>query len=115
MNDMCWNCANQDGQIGIDPSIEYCFNYKPIATEDDLAEGWTDTTIQKGSAVDHPSHYQGKIEVIDFIEDKGLGFHLGNAIKYISRAGRKSPETEVEDLRKAIWYIERYIERKGAK
>ena len=62
------------------------------------------------NTVDHPSYYQGKIEVIDFIEDKGLGFHLGNAIKYIARAGRKSPDTEVEDLRKAIWYIERYIE-----
>ena len=62
--------------------------------------------------VNHPAHYtSGQIEVIDFIEDKGLGFHLGNAVKYISRAGRKNPDKTVEDLRKAVWYINRQIER----
>lgn len=62
--------------------------------------------------VNHPSHYtSGRIEVIDFIEDKELGFHLGNAVKYISRAGRKNPDKVVEDLRKAVWYINRQIER----
>ena len=60
--------------------------------------------------VNHPSHYtDGKIEVIDFIEDKQLGFCLGNAVKYISRAGKKYKDKEVEDLQKAIWYIERRI------
>ena len=60
--------------------------------------------------VNSPSHYNdGKIEVIDYIEDKKLGFCLGNAIKYISRAGKKDPEKEVEDLNKAIWYINRRI------
>lgn len=66
--------------------------------------------------VDHPSHYaDGKIETIDYIEDKKLGFCLGNAIKYISRAGKKEStgmtkkEKEVEDLKKAIWYINRRI------
>ena len=62
--------------------------------------------------VNHPSHYtSGQIEVIDFIEDKGLGFHLGNAVKYISRAGRKNPDKTIEDLQKAVWYINRQIER----
>ena len=62
--------------------------------------------------INHPSHYtDGNIEVIDYIEDKGFGYHLGNAIKYISRAGKKDPEKTVEDLRKAVWYIERYIEK----
>ena len=62
--------------------------------------------------VNHPSHYtSGKIEVIDFIEDKELGFHLGNAVKYISRAGRKNPDKTVEDLQKAVWYINREIGR----
>ena len=62
--------------------------------------------------VNHPSHYaSGKIEVIDFIEDKELGFHLGNAVKYISRAGRKNPDKIVEDLQKAVWYINREIDR----
>lgn len=60
--------------------------------------------------VNHPAHYtDGNIEVIDFIEDKQLGFHLGNAVKYISRAGKKNKSKIIEDLEKAIWYIKRYI------
>lgn len=63
-------------------------------------------------AVNHPSHYtDGKIEVIDFIEQKNLNFHRGNAVKYIARAGKKDPEKEVEDLRKAVWYLNREIMR----
>jgi hypothetical protein len=67
--------------------------------------------------VNHPSHYtDGKIEVIEFIEDKNLNFHRGNAVKYIARAGKKNPAKEVEDLQKAVWYINREIQRlKGAK
>ena len=62
--------------------------------------------------VNHPSHYtDGKIEVIDFIEDKKLNFHRGNAVKYIARAGKKNIANEVEDLEKAVWYINREIER----
>jgi hypothetical protein len=61
-------------------------------------------------AVWNPSYYNsGKIEVIDFIEDQKLGFHLGNAIKYICRAGKKDSLKLEEDLRKAIWYVERHL------
>jgi len=64
------------------------------------------------SSVNHPAHYtDGKIEVIDFIEDKNLDFHTGNAVKYIARAGKKDPSKEIEDLQKAIWYLNRKIER----
>jgi hypothetical protein len=60
--------------------------------------------------VNHPSHYtDGKIEVIDFIEDKNLGFRLGNAVKYISRAGKKDKNKTIQDLEKAKWYLEREI------
>ena len=62
--------------------------------------------------VNHPPHYtDGNIEVIDYIEDKRFGYHLGNAIKYISRAGKKGDK--VQDLKKAIWYIEREILKEG--
>ena len=61
--------------------------------------------------VNHPSHYtSGKIEVIDFIEDQKFPYHLGNACKYLCRAGKKNPEKTTEDLRKAVWYINRYID-----
>ena len=62
--------------------------------------------------VNHPSHYtDGNIEVIDFIEDKKLNYHRGNALKYLCRAGKKDPAKEVEDLQKAVWYINREIQR----
>ena len=62
--------------------------------------------------VNHPSHYtDGKIEVIDAIEAWGLNFHRGNAVKYIARAGKKDPTKEIEDLKKAEWYIHREIQR----
>jgi hypothetical protein len=65
------------------------------------------------NSIDHPTHYNdGKIEVIDFIDDKALGFCLGNAVKYISRAGKKDPATAIEDLRKALWYINHEIEQR---
>lgn len=63
-------------------------------------------------AVNHPSHYNaGDIEVIDVIEDAGMGEHfcLGNAIKYILRAPHKG--TKFEDMKKARWYLDRVIEK----
>ncbi len=63
--------------------------------------------------IDHPDYYGGTIEVINFIEDHGLGFHLGNVVKYVSRAGKKDKETELEDLQKAQWYLNRYIDFRG--
>lgn len=62
--------------------------------------------------VERPSHYtHGGIEVADAIEAWELGWHAGNAVKYIARAGRKDPERTVEDLRKARWMIDRLIKR----
>ena len=60
--------------------------------------------------VKNPSHYnRGKIEVWEFIEDQGLDYHTGNAVKYIARAGFKDPFKEVEDLQKAVAFLERKI------
>ena len=67
----------------------------------------------RGSAhdsVNHPSHYnKGTIEVWDFISDWKLNFDRGNAIKYICRAGSKDPNKEIQDLEKAIEYINHEI------
>lgn len=77
----------------------------------DLVTSHKEVTLPWDDPVKHPSHYtSGKIECIEYIEDKQLGFHLGNAVKYITRAGKKSPEKKIEDLRKAMWYIDRYIQ-----
>jgi hypothetical protein len=61
-------------------------------------------------AVDHPAHYGGAddpYEAIKVIEAWQLGFHLGNTVKYISRAGKKGDA--LEDLKKARWYLDRAI------
>jgi len=60
--------------------------------------------------VNHPSHYKmGGIETIDFIEAKNLGYHLGNVVKYITRADHKG--NRLEDLKKAQWYLNRAISK----
>jgi hypothetical protein len=60
--------------------------------------------------VNHPPHYTfGKFEVIDVIEDWELNYNTGNAVKYIARAEHKGKK--VEDLRKAVWYLQREIEK----
>ena len=74
-----------------------------------LAGGPTEEELNADS-VNHPPHYKvGGIETIDFIEAKGLGYHLGNVIKYVTRADHK--DNKLEDLRKAQWYLTRAIER----
>jgi hypothetical protein len=74
-----------------------------------LAGGPTEEELNADS-VNHPPHYKiGGIETIDFIEAKSLGFHLGNVVKYVTRADHKG--SKLEDLRKAQWYLTRAIER----
>lgn len=63
-------------------------------------------------SVNHPDHYGGKdnpYEAIKVIMAWNLDFCLGNAVKYISRAGKKDPKKEEEDIRKAVWYLEKYL------
>jgi hypothetical protein len=63
--------------------------------------------------VNHPEHYGGSenvYEAIKVIENWDLDFHLGNTVKYISRAGKKGVNKELEDLKKAKFYLDRKIE-----
>jgi hypothetical protein len=65
--------------------------------------------------VNHPQHYQfgndGTYEAIKVIDAWDLGFSLGNTVKYISRAGKKNKDKELEDLKKALWYLKHHIEQ----
>lgn len=72
--------------------------------------GWA---LPCNEAINHPSHYGGDTayEAIKVIEAWRLDFNLGNAVKYISRAGKKDPAKLVEDLSKAAWYLQREIEK----
>ena len=63
--------------------------------------------------VNHPQHYGGEdslYEAIKVIEAWDLDFHLGNTVKYISRAGKKGTDKELQDVKKALWYLQRKIE-----
>lgn len=122
---------------GMDPTIcGYCGYYK-LGPHDECSvkqmmmpkrdmkvlaiepyEGLTEETIVKPDGADpiNPDHYKaGGIETIDFIEAKDLDFYLANAVKYISRAGKKDPAKVLEDLKKAVWYLNRKIARLEAK
>lgn len=83
---------------------------KPIGGTEKMQHSTPDPRIGTDS-VAHPAHYNtGKIEVIEFLEDQRLGFHLGNVVKYVARAGKKDESKIVEDLEKARWYLDRKIE-----
>ena len=73
------------------------------------------SNFQKKESINHPDYYGGQhntYETIKVIEAWDLNFHLGNVIKYVSRAGKKDKNSAktLEDLRKAEWYLQRYIE-----
>jgi len=70
--------------------------------------------IMSNEMVNHPNHYGGEdnvYEAIKVIEAWDLDFHLGNTVKYISRAGKKDSDKELQDLKKALWYLNRKIEQ----
>ena len=81
-------------------------NAAPTYPQEQLAD------IERREAVNYPDYYKrGGIEAIDAIEAWGLGFNLGNVVKYIARAGRKTADG-LQDLKKAEWYLNREIERR---
>jgi hypothetical protein len=68
----------------------------------------------KKEHVNHPTHYGGQdnpYEAIKVIDAWELGFSLGNTVKYISRAGKKDSDKELQDLKKALWYLQHHIEQ----
>jgi hypothetical protein len=90
-NRTCYTIENEDDKGEVERNYEILFGHE-------------------NDPINHPSHYnKGKIEVIDFIADQKLNFARGNAVKYVCRAGSKDPEKEIQDLEKAIWYIEHEI------
>ena len=91
---------------GNEIDAENCINDAPTYAQEQLAE------IERREAVDHPDYYKrGGIEAIDAIEAWELGFHLGNVVKYIARAGRKTKDG-LQDLKKAEWYLSREIKKR---
>ena len=91
---------------GKEIDTEDCINDAPTYPQEKLAD------IERRETVNHPSYYTtGGIEAIDAIEAWGLGFNLGNVVKYIARAGHKTKDG-LRDLKKAEWYLSREIKRR---
>ena len=88
-----------------------CIDDAPTYAQGQLA----DIKRREEKAVNHPDYYKhGGIEAIDAIEAWGLGFNLGNVVKYIARAGHKTADS-LQDLKKAAWYLDREIKRINSK
>ncbi len=88
-----------------------CIDDMPTRAQEELA----DIEHREEKAVNHPDYYKhGGIEAIDAIEAWGLGFNLGNVVKYIARAGHKTADS-LQDLQKAAWYLDREIKRINSK
>lgn len=86
-------------------------NRSGLTIEKVIADKSSNRIISQCDDINHPSHYtQGNIEVIDYIEDKKLGYRLGNVVKYVSRAGHK--DDAIKDLKKARWYLNREIAKR---
>lgn len=84
------------------------YNAHPI---DGVEYGEMGKVREMTDSINHPQHYKGKgLEVIEVIEAFELDFHRGNAVKYILRAGKKTEDMK-EDIQKAIWYLNRFLEK----
>ena len=109
------SCGCNPGTIGCRFALEDMWKHEagikdnhssddaPTYAQEQLAD------VERRETVNHPAYYNtGGIEAIDVIEAWDLGFCLGNTVKYVSRAGRKSDKV-LEDLEKAAWYLNREI------
>lgn len=105
----CFLCTNTKSEFCFDvmweESCDKCKHFK-------LRKGSEAEKGPKNNLVKHPSHYCDgrKYEPVKVINDWGLGFNTGNAVKYIARAGRKPGNSRLKDLEKAKQYLEFEIE-----
>lgn len=109
-------CGCEECQCEKDPKMTYMYDsMQPSLLNAGSIPEFSDyiefTITDSKESVNHPDHYSpGVYEAINVIEHYNLGFHLGNSVKYILRAGKKHDNVK-EDIEKAIWYLERYKEK----
>lgn len=106
----CWKCNSL-----LSPIEGICFTCDPKPTEEKMTDEsteWKQVTdmIKESDPVNKPAHYVSAagLEAIEVIEAFELNFNMGNAIKYILRAGKK--DDKAQDLSKAMWYLKRELE-----
>ena len=98
------------GSVSAEENKHYYWIPKDISSDEGIDISEKDTYGKtKNDPVNHPSHYcDGQFEVIDFIEAYQFPFCIGNAVKYISRAGKKDEDKYIEDLEKAEFYLNKW-------
>ena len=99
------NCVNYDN----DKLTDEIDNIISILTNALMPPKLANANVDKKEMINHPSHYNQGIEAIDYIESHKMNFNIGNVIKYVTRAKHKG--TELQDLKKASWYLQREIDR----
>jgi hypothetical protein len=112
---LCWNCRlvpySQRPLVREGRAQATRLRLRPRLLDPD--SGGDEPAVPASEEVNGPSHYGGAenpYEAIKVIEQWDLGFRLGNAVKYIARAGKKDSAKLVQDLRKALWYLQREID-----
>ena len=107
---LCDSCVHCECSKSDNPISTVLYNGVTVSCLDyeneDLKEK---KDLKEKEMVNHPSHYTQGIEAIDYIESHKMNFNIGNVIKYVTRAKHKG--TELQDLKKALWYLNREIER----
>jgi hypothetical protein len=115
MSECIWKGVTKNGVNCDGPVMDYPAGGKELTP---LCEHHRGVAMASEDHISHPAHYAAgrKYEPIEVIADWELGFALGNAVKYISRAGRKGDA--VEDLKKARFYLDweiRRMEKEGSR
>ena len=111
----CDNCKYEELTEHEAPCVS-CKNAQPLGSADEKSAPFLWEPVDAAEAVEHPAHYnQGKFECIDvmletFGKEATQHFCLLNAFKYIWRTGEKNG---VEDVKKARWYLDKYLELEG--
>lgn len=110
LQNTCSNCPLDTPEFHCGRGFSFESDNHPVSNDEVKKAYGVVLMDDKNDSVNHPSHYnKGKIEVADFIADQKLNFDRGNAVKYVCRAGSKDPDKEIQDLEKAIWYINHEI------
>lgn len=107
-----WTGSPQDGTPGWAEQPPVPVETNPTTTAPTLIQTRTGHVIRPGEAVNHPQHYNDHpagVECIDVVEH--MSFNVGNAMKYMWRAGLKPGAEHKQDLEKAVWYLQREIAR----
>ena len=109
----CANCAVQNASC-LCEGISVDDDETLLAIRKECASNGCNICLSKieEDTIKWPKHYNmGKIQPIDAIESWDLDFRLANVVKYIARAGKKDPSKKREDLKKALWYLNRFIDK----